>query len=220
MNHTIRMEEIRSTVGSYPMKMVYNMDETGLFYRQRPNRTYLLASGDRRNTGGTELQKHKSRVTAVLCVNAYGSHALPPRYVGKSVSPKCLNDPRFSHYRNFYSSQLKGSIGSDGFDLSIKWWHKEAEKHNPGPKLLIMDNFGGNSVNANLHGVRIITLPPRTTAQHQQLDLGLIGNSKVPYRSLILQSVIRVMKETFRNEIEFRSDSQRGMYGIREGQLP
>ena len=27
------------------------------------------------------------------------------------------------------------------------------------------------------------------------------------------------MEERFRNEIEFRSDSQRGMYGVREGQL-
>ena len=140
MDHTIRMEEIRSTVGNYPMKMVYNMDETGLFYRLGPNRTYLLASEDRRTTRGTELQKHKSRVTAVLCVNADGSHTVPPRYIGKSVNPKCFNDFRFSHHRNFYSSQAKGWIDSDGFDKWIKWWHDRTEKHNPGPKLLIMDN--------------------------------------------------------------------------------
>ena len=97
MDHTIRMEEIRSTFGNYSMKMVYNMDETGLFYRMCPNRTYLFALEDRSTTRGTELQKHKSRVTAVLCVNTDGSHTLPPRYIGKSVNSKCFNDPRFSH---------------------------------------------------------------------------------------------------------------------------
>ena len=123
MDHTTRMEEIRSTVGYYPMKMVYSMDETGLFYPLGPNRTYLLASEDRRSTRGTELQKHKSRVTALLCVNADGSHTLPRLYIGKSANPKCFNDPRFSHHRNFYSSQAKGWMDSDGFDLWIKWWH-------------------------------------------------------------------------------------------------
>ena len=111
-------------------------------------------------------------------------------------------------------------MDSNGFDLWIKWWHHEAEKQNTGTKLLIMDNCGGHSVNTNIHGVRIITLPPRTTARHQPLDLGLIGSRKVRYRSLLLQSVIILMDARFRNEIEFRSDSQRGMYGIHEGQLP
>ena len=31
---------------------------------------------------------------------------------------------------------------------------------------------------------------------------------------------MRVMEAWLRNEIEFRSDSQRLIYGIREGQLP
>ena len=56
----MHMEEIRTAVDNYTTKMVYNMDETGLFYRLGPNRSYLLASEDRRNIRGTELQKCKS----------------------------------------------------------------------------------------------------------------------------------------------------------------
>ena len=88
-------------------------------------------------------------------------------------------------------------MNSDGLDLWIKWWNNEAEKQNPGPKLLIMDNCGGNSVSANIHGFKIIILPHRTTAQHQPLDLGLIDNSKVRYRSLLLQSVSRMVEASF-----------------------
>ena len=57
-------------------------------------------------------------------------------------------------------------MDSNGFDVWIKWWHDEAEKQNPGPKLLIMDKCAGHSVNANIHGASIITLLPRTTARY------------------------------------------------------
>ena len=70
MDHAIRMAEIRSTAREYPRSMVYNMDETGLFYRMGRNRTYLLQSEDRRATRGTEVQKQKQRITVMLCVNA------------------------------------------------------------------------------------------------------------------------------------------------------
>ena len=74
------------------------------------------------------------------------------------------------------------------------------------PELLIADNCGGNSVNADVSNARIITLPPRTTALHQPLDLVLIGACKVCYLSLLLRSVISVMKSKFKGSIEFRSD--------------
>ena len=79
IDHTIRMAEIRSTVSDCPLSMLYSMDETGLFYRMGPNRTYLLQSEDDSATGGTELQKQKQRITVVLCVNADGHHSLRTR---------------------------------------------------------------------------------------------------------------------------------------------
>ena len=82
MDHTIRMEEMRSTVGNYLTKMVYNMDGTRLFYRLGLNHISLLGSEDRCNARETELQKHKPLASAVLCVNTDGPHALPLRYIG------------------------------------------------------------------------------------------------------------------------------------------
>ena len=134
----------------------------------------------------------------MLCVNADGSVALPPRCIGKSVTPRCFRDARFAHHGNFYTHQAEGSMDSDGFNSWIKWWHGEAQKFCPGSKLLITDNCSGHSVNANVSDVRVITLSPRTNALHQPLDLGLIGACKVRYRSLLLRSVISAMESKFK----------------------
>ena len=40
-NHTARMEEIREIAAEYDVSNIYIMDESGLFYRMLPRRTYL-----------------------------------------------------------------------------------------------------------------------------------------------------------------------------------
>ena len=100
MDHAIWIAEIRSTVSEYPLIMVYNMLQTGFFYHKGPNRTYRLESEDERAAHATKLQNQ--RITVVLCINADGSHALAPRYIGKSKNPRCFGDPRFAHHDNFY----------------------------------------------------------------------------------------------------------------------
>ena len=50
-----------------------------------------------------------------------------------------------------------------------------------------MDNCGGNELDVTLPGVQIVYLPPKSTAKHQRLDLGIIAKSKIRYRSSLLQ---------------------------------
>lgn len=76
------MQEIQVNIVLYPMSNVYNVDESGLFYRQRPNKAYLAPNENRRNTRGTDLQNHKQRMTISLCCNADGSHIVPTRHIG------------------------------------------------------------------------------------------------------------------------------------------
>ena len=85
--------------------------------------------------------------------------------------------------------------------------------------MVIADNCSGHSVNAKVSDVRIITLLSRKTALHQPLGLGLIVGCKVCYRSFLLRSVISVVESKLKGNIEFRPDSQRGTYGIRDGHL-
>ena len=59
-----------------------------------------------------------------------------------------------------------------------------------GPWLLVMDNCGGYKVEADLPDVRIITLPLRCTAKRQTLDIDVIVNKKIRYRSSLPRATI------------------------------
>ena len=64
----VTMAELRKTLteGGYDPEEIFNMDESGLFYRCMPKRTYTLGVGDVRPLGrGTKAMKAKDRETHV-----------------------------------------------------------------------------------------------------------------------------------------------------------
>ncbi|KAL3698729.1 hypothetical protein R1sor_012805 [Riccia sorocarpa] len=76
----------------YEPRDVFNFDETGLFYRQKPQRTLVT-----RAVSGQK--KHKDRITLGVCVNADGSErwmpvvittAKRPRSFGKTWQPSSI----------------------------------------------------------------------------------------------------------------------------------
>ena len=87
-----RIAEIRETLRGMTPRQIYNIDETGQFYRCLPHRSYVSAR-ERRSARGSKSMRAKDRVTAVLCVNADGSHKLPIAIIGKAVRPLCFRPP-------------------------------------------------------------------------------------------------------------------------------
>jgi len=66
------INEMKEALQDYDISNIFNMDETGLFYRAMPARTYLTVDEVRRTVRGTKALKAKDRVTILLCVNATG----------------------------------------------------------------------------------------------------------------------------------------------------
>jgi len=85
---------------NYPLERIYNMDETGLFYRLEPDRT--LAT--KRLTG---RKKNKERLFIALCTNANGSHKLRPLIIGKSAKPRCFKNIKLSNLPMTYRHNSK-----------------------------------------------------------------------------------------------------------------
>jgi hypothetical protein len=88
-----KMSVIREQLADagYKPENVFNMDETGLYYRCLPDRSYILTSGDERQIGrGTKAMKAKDRLTLVLCFNATGTCKISPSLVGTSKQPQCF----------------------------------------------------------------------------------------------------------------------------------
>ena len=86
-NHEER-SEISSIASAYPLLTIYNMDESGLFYRLRPRMSYLSLEEIHATVWGTELQRHKNRISIVLYVNGDGSHTASVWYIGHPADPK------------------------------------------------------------------------------------------------------------------------------------
>ncbi|GFV46693.1 tigger transposable element-derived protein 1 [Trichonephila clavipes] len=71
--------------GDYSADQVFNADETGLYWKKLPNRTYIAK--DEKTASG---HKCKDRVTLLLCSNASGDRMLKPLLINKSLRPRAL----------------------------------------------------------------------------------------------------------------------------------
>ncbi|UYV63120.1 hypothetical protein LAZ67_2003210 [Cordylochernes scorpioides] len=69
--------------GGYCAHQIFNADETGLFWKKMPTRTYIAKS--EKNASG--FKAAKDRVTLLLCSNASGDRILKPLLVNRSLKP-------------------------------------------------------------------------------------------------------------------------------------
>ena len=65
-----QMSIVRERLAKYSAHEIYNVDETALFYKLLPRRTYVLPSENGRHLRGILKMKAKDRVSAYLCTNA------------------------------------------------------------------------------------------------------------------------------------------------------
>ena len=86
--------------------------------------------------------------------------------------------------------------------------------------LLIMDNCGSHGEGMNLPGLRVEFLPPKSTHKYQPLDLGIIANAKIRYRTILLRAVIDNTIRWNTGEYDFPLNSQHGQWGVNDGYLP
>ena len=168
---------LRDKCANYPLERIYNMDETGLFYRLEPDRT--LAT--KRLSG---CKKNKERISIALCVNADGSHKLKPLIIGKYAKPRCFKNINIFNLPMIYRNNAKAWMlltlfqeWLQGFDFQM------SRKHNGQRVLLLLDNCPSHKINGLvLPHVDVYFLPPNTTSKIQPMDVGIIMSFKKNYR--------------------------------------
>ena len=74
--------------GHYNSDQVFNMDETGLFWKKMPSRTYITMS--QKFAKGYKVAKE--RITLLMCSNASGDFCLKPLVVHRTLRPRALKD--------------------------------------------------------------------------------------------------------------------------------
>ncbi|EFX67751.1 hypothetical protein DAPPUDRAFT_63746, partial [Daphnia pulex] len=168
---------------------IFNMDETGLFFRALPTRTYVCREeGQRKTVRGTKALRAKDRLTLVLCANATGTCKIDPLLVGSAKNPHCFRDQQSPvPYVNLKNAWVDREIYRG-------WWNNiflpAIRKHTKEPVALLMDNCSGHDPScADPTGqVEIIFFPPNCTSVFQPLDQGIITTLKTLYKREMLSS--------------------------------
>uniref|UniRef100_A0A914C297 DDE-1 domain-containing protein n=1 Tax=Acrobeloides nanus TaxID=290746 RepID=A0A914C297_9BILA len=168
---------LREILAKYSADDVFNVDETGLFWRLMPNKT-LAFKGDR-CAGG---KKSKERVTVLVGSNASGTEKLPLLVIGKSARPRCFNNARPPVE---YAANKKAWMTGDLFERWLRKWDNRLRSTNR-KILLFLDNFTGHP-KVTLQNIELKFLPPNTTAASQPMDQGIIQNLKVHYRKHLIR---------------------------------
>jgi hypothetical protein len=87
------LDDLYAIIAQYDPENVYNMDETGLFFRLLPRYSLLMPNEDISTTRGKK--KSKDRVSLIVCANAVGSHKIPCALIGKPKALACIKDRRW-----------------------------------------------------------------------------------------------------------------------------
>lgn len=212
------MQVVRDACESYDIKNIFNVGETGLFYKLLPKRAYLASSGNRKTARGTKDMKAKDRLSAYVCTNATGSAKVPLAIIGKSETPRC-----FRHKQPPVKYFQQANAWPDGVTL-LNWWNDVflpyARCHTHEPVLLIMD--GGGSAHSELVDgrgqVTVVTYPANFPSKKQPMDKGVIAETKVRYRAQLLGVRVGTMRNTeqLRQQAKKRK-MQAGTAGLAEG---
>ncbi|XP_066953403.1 tigger transposable element-derived protein 1-like [Macrobrachium rosenbergii] len=178
----------------YRPEQVFNMDETGLFWKRMPSRTYLMK--DEAKAPGFKAQK--DRITLIMCGNAAG-HMLKPGLIYKSANPRALKNKNKNTLPVYWMHNPKAWITKV---LASDWFHRcfipEVKTYLSDlglefKVLLIMDNAGGHPTDLSHDGVQIEFLPANTTSLIQPMDQGVIRAFKVLYTRNALQHLVNAM---------------------------
>ena len=186
-----RMVELRVIVQPYPLRDVYNMDETGLFWKATPDTTLATEA-----LLGTK--KQKARISLGNCSNADGSDKLSLLIIGSSLKPHCFSRNRI----NIASINIMWRHNKKAWMTTVIMleWLTWFDKRIHGRKiLLLIDGFSAHKAavrilieNGSLKNTRVEFLPPNCTLVYQPLDQGIIANFKLLYRRYWLRFMVEL----------------------------
>jgi len=181
----------------YDAEDVYNLDETGLFYRLGPNST--LASGSIYG-----LKRSKERISIALCCNASGTDKQKSLVIGKFARPRCFGktfDPKiYVDYTFNKKAWMTSSVFQDWlkqFDKSMRLQGKHV--------VLLVDNASSHTESGLLlTNTKLKFLPPNTTSHIQPMDAGIIRNFKCHYKKLLCSHFLSCIEENRKQTIDMK----------------
>ena len=179
------LPEIRSKLDQFNLKDIYNMDETGLFYRLEADHSLATKQLEGR-------KKDKERITIDVCCNGDGSDKVPLWVIGKYAKPRCFKNVNMNNLNCEYRFNKKAWMTGLLFQEYCHWFDK---RMNGRKVLLLVDNCPAHpKIVEGLRNVELYFLPPNTTSKIQPCDVGIIRAFKVHYRRHFYSSILQMLE--------------------------
>ncbi|WBW75378.1 ARS-binding protein [Schizosaccharomyces osmophilus] len=176
------MVRIQDVASFFPKENIFNVDETGLFWKLLPNQTPSIE-----NCG--YAKRYKAKISIVMCANATGSEKLPLWVVGYAKQPRAF------HSTGTYPENIgihwrcsgKASMTLTIMEEWLRWFDSKMEGRKV---LLVLDNsdvhrLAVESIRCSSHSFQnttIVFLPSNSTNVYQPFELGVFNAFKVLYR--------------------------------------
>ncbi|KAL2632892.1 hypothetical protein R1flu_004371 [Riccia fluitans] len=168
-----KIESLKQLISQFDPEDVYNVDETGLFFRLEPRRS--LAT---KKMSGKKASK--GRLTIALTCNMTGTDKLVPFVIHKYNRPHAFtkrNIRRADNLGILWHSNTKVWMMIDLFEMFLVKFEKHLRLVGKEKVLLLLDNFSGHkivSVQSQIRIIRVEFFPPNVTAVYQPMDCGFV----------------------------------------------
>src|SRR5437762_8115798 len=126
------MQLLRHVTLLFIAENLFNMDETGLYWRRVISKGLTTAKLP-------GAKKDKSRISLVLCSNATGSEKLPLWLIGKSKKPRALRSVNLQALGAVWKASTKAWMNSDIMADWLRTFYRYIGSSRQ--VLLLMDNF-------------------------------------------------------------------------------
>ncbi|KAM3924817.1 tigger transposable element-derived protein 1-like [Leptodactylus fuscus] len=200
----------------YVSQQIFNCDETGLFWKKMPRRTYITAE-EKHMPGHKPM---KDSLTLALCANASGDCKVKPLLVYHSENPrafkthKILKEKLHVMWRSNARAWVTRQFFVDWVNLAFGPTVKQYLLSNNLPlrALLLLDNAPGHppalqdDILEEFQFIKVVFLPPNTTSILQPMDQQVISNFKKLYTKHLFRRCFDVTENTNLTLREFWKD--------------
>ena len=190
----------------YVSQQIFNCDETGLFWKKMPRRTFITAE-EKHMPGHKPM---KDRLTLALCANASGDCKVKPLLVYHSENPrafkthKILKEKLHVMWRSNARAWVTRQFFVDWVNLVFGPTVKKYLLSNKLPlrALLLLDNAPGHppalqdDILEEFQFIKVFFLPPNTTSILQPMDQQVIANFKKLYTKHLFRRCFDVTENT------------------------
>ncbi|XP_053235637.1 uncharacterized protein LOC128409319 isoform X1 [Podarcis raffonei] len=183
-------------------QQVFNCDETGLFWKKMPKRTYITKE-EKALPGHKPM---KDRLTLLFCANASGDFKLKPLLVYHSENPRIFKKNKVIKSKLHVMWRVNGRARVTR-QFFIEWVHEVfgpsvkkylQDKNLPLKCLLVMDNAPGHppGLAEEFGFINVKFLPPNTIPLIQPMNQQVISNFKKLYTKALFQMCSEVTSDT------------------------